>query len=80
MRPSNGRQPGAGELEGVLVAVDADDVGLRAPVQDRLGVAAETEGRVDEDGPGALERRGHQRNDPVEEDRDVGGTAHLSGP
>ena len=79
VRPSNGRQPRAGQLEGVLVAVDADDVRLGAAVEHGLGVAAETEGGVDEHRARALERRGHQRHDPVEEDRDVGGTRSSAG-
>ena len=75
-----GGQPRAGEVEGVLVAVDADQAGLRALVEDRLAVAAEAQGRVHEHRARSLQRRGHQRNDPVEEDRDVGGTAHLVKP
>ncbi len=51
--------------------------GPAGTVEDRLAVAAEAQGRVDEDRARSLQRRGHQRNDPVEEDRDVGGTAHL---
>ena len=71
-----GSQPGAGQLERVRVAVDADEVGLGAPVEDGLAVPAEAEGGVDEDGAGALERRRDQRDDPVEEHRDVGGSGH----
>ena len=64
----------------MLVAVDADHVGLGAPLQHRHGVAAETERGVDEDRPRALERRRHQGHDPVEQDRDVSGSGHRSRP
>jgi hypothetical protein len=60
------------------VTVDADHVGLRALSQDGLGVPAQTEGRVDQHGPVVVERRLQEGNDPVEEDRDVGGGSHLS--
>ena len=68
-----GREPRTGGLERVLVAVDADHVRLRATRQHGLAVAAEAEGRVHEDRARRAERRRHQRDDPVEEDRDVGG-------
>ena len=42
-------------------------------VEHRLGVAAEAEGRVDQDGALAVEGGRQQGDDPVEEDRDVGG-------
>ena len=56
------------------VAVDADDAGLGAAGEDRLGVAAEPEGGVDEDRAGSLQRRRDERDDPVEQHRDVGGS------
>ena len=71
-----GGQPLAGEVEGVLVAVDPDEAGLGAAVEHGLAVPAETQRGVDEDGAGSLERRRDQRDDPVEQDRDVGGSGH----
>ncbi len=64
-------QPLAGEREGLGVAVDADDPGERAALEDRLGVAAEAERRVDEHGTLVVQRRGQEGDDPVQEDRDV---------
>ena len=74
------RQPPPGELEGGGVAVDADDAGVLEALEDRLGVAAEAEGAVDEDRAGVVERGGEQCHDPVEEHRDVRGAGHVSGP
>ncbi len=71
-----GREARAGQLEGVRVAVHPDEACLGTPVEHRLGVPAEAEGGVDEDRAGSLECRRHQGNDPVEQDRDVGGSAH----
>lgn len=51
-------EPAPGEFESVDVAVDPDDVRFGAPGQDRLGVATETEGRVDQDAAGLRESGG----------------------
>jgi hypothetical protein len=62
----------------VRVAVDADDVGLRAAFEDGLGVPTEAERGVDEQRavPVGVPQRGrHQGDDPVEENRDVAGLA-----
>ena len=44
--------------------------------QDRLAVAAEAEGGIDEHGAVVVERGCQKSDDPVEEDRDVGGGGH----
>ena len=69
-------QPLPGELEGVLVTVDAEDASLGAALQHGLGVTAQPEGRVDEDSARPVECGRHESHDPVEEDRDVGGIGH----
>ncbi len=69
-------EPATAVLQRLGVAVDADDPGLGAPGEHGLGVAAEPEGRVDHHRPGALQCRRDQRDDPVEQHRDVGGRGH----
>jgi hypothetical protein len=44
-----------------------------AALQHRLGVAAEAEGRVDQDGALVVEGGRQEGHDPVQEDRDVAG-------
>ena len=78
-RSPNGASRSPAAVQGVRVAVDADDARLRAPGEDRLGVPAEPEGGVDQDGAGALERRRDEGDDPVEQHRDVGGRCHPGG-
>ena len=72
------REPLAGQGQRVGVAVDADDPGQRALREDRLAVAAEPEGGVDEDGAVVVERGCQKSDDPVQEDRDVGGGRHRA--
>jgi hypothetical protein len=73
------REPLAAAVQGVGVAVDADDPRLGEPLQHRLAVAAEAEGGVDEHGTRLRERRRDEGDDPVEEHRDVGGGGHGLG-
>ena len=65
------RQPLAGQAQRGRVTVEPDQPGLGAALQERLGVSAEPEGGVDEDGTGLLQRRGEEGDDPVEHDGDV---------
>ena len=67
------REPLPRQRERLGVAVDADHPGELAALQHGLGVAAQAEGRVDEHGAVMVERRRQEGDDPVEEDRDVGG-------
>ena len=67
------------EGERLLVAVEPDDARGGAGLEQRLGVAAHPERRVDEDRALVVEGRREEGNDPVQEDRDVGGTRHRPG-
>ncbi|GAB3657679.1 hypothetical protein GCM10027596_13130 [Nocardioides korecus] len=71
-------EPLTGALQGVGVAVDADHAGLGAALEHGLAVTTQAEGGVEEDRAGAVERGRQQRDDPVEEDRDVEGARHGS--
>ncbi len=75
---AEGREPLAGEPQGLLVAVEADQTDLGEPGQQGLAVAAEAEGAVDDDGPGPLQRRGQQVQAPLEHHRDMSGLASQS--
>ncbi len=63
-----GSQPRAGLGESVGVGVDADDPDRRGGGEERLGMPAEPDRRVDEDPP-AL--RTEERRDLAEKDRNV---------
>src|SRR5690606_17163029 len=65
------RQALAGEGERVPVAVDADEPGAVEGPEHRLGVAAEAEGRVDDDGAGGRECGGEQLEASLEQDGNV---------
>ena len=75
------REPLLAAVQGVHVAVDADDVGPRAVLEDRLGVTAQPERRVDQERAvlvGAVEGGCHESDDPVEQHRDVAGVRHRA--
>ena len=65
------REPLPGDPQRVLVAVEADEVDAGEPLEERLGVAAHAEGRVDEDRAVALEGGCEQLDAAVEEHRGV---------
>ena len=62
-----GLEPLPGDAQSVLVAVEADEVDVGEPLQERLGVTAHPERRVDEDRTVSLEGRGEQLDAAVEE-------------
>ena len=66
-------EPVAAAGQRVLVTVEADEGQLRVGAQQRRGVAAEAEGRVDGDGGLSGEGGGEQAEHPFEQDGDVGG-------
>ncbi len=75
------REPLPAPVERVHVAVDADDVGPGQALEHGLGVTAETERGVDEEGAflvAAVEGRCHESDDPVEQHRDVAGVRHRA--
>ena len=75
VQPHAVAEPGealAGDVECCRVAVDADQAGLRAGVEDQAGVPAEAEGAVDVDGAGLVKRRGEQFDDACGQNRHVG--------
>ena len=78
VRSACGRQPLSRQRQGVGVAVDADQPGLREGLEDRLGVATEAEGGVDVDGARTVEGGREEGDDPVQEDGDVAGARHGS--
>ena len=59
------------EVECLLVAVDPDEAGLGAALEDALGVATHPQGAVDADGPRLGESRLEQLDDPVAQDGSV---------
>ena len=61
------REPLPRDPQGVLVAVEADEVDAGEALEERLGVAAHAEGGVDEDGAVALEGGREQLDAAVEE-------------
>ena len=67
------RQPSAGELERLRVAVQADDPDVRERLQDALGVAAHAERRVHHHGVLDVERRGQQVEAALQQHRGVPG-------
>ena len=77
---TEGAEALAGELERGGVAVDADDPGVLALRQDGLGVTAEPERAVDQDGTLVGQGRRQESDDPIEEDRSVAGRAHRWRP
>ena len=64
-------QPLSREVQGLLVAVDPDEAGLGAALEDGLGVPAHAEGAVDTYGSGLSEGRFEQLDDPVAQDGPV---------
>ena len=64
-------EPLPGDAQGVLVAVEADQVDAGEPLQEGLGVAAHPERRVDEHRTVALEGGGEQLDAAVEQDGGV---------
>ncbi len=74
---AEGLQSLTGQGQGLAVAVDADQLGVRARPQQRLGVATHTERAVDEHRARLGQRRREQLDDPGEHDRLVpcGGVA-----
>ncbi len=61
------------EREGVAIAVETDVAKIGEPAQERLGVAAQPERGVDEDGARALEGGGEQLDRAIEEDGECAG-------
>ena len=61
----------ARDAQRVLVAVEADELDAREALEERLGVAAHAERRVDEDGAVALERGREQLDAALEQDGGV---------
>ena len=59
-RVAERREALPGEREGVRVAVESDEDQLGKALEERLGVAAQPEGGVDEHGAGALKSGGQQ--------------------
>ncbi len=72
----------AGQRQGLLVAVQADDPRRGAPFQDRLGVAAHAQGAVDAHGARVLQRGLQQVDDAVAQHGDVpfGGVSSAAHP
>ena len=64
-------QPLTGERQGLLVAVDPDHPGGRAPLQDRLGVATHPERAVDAHRTLRGQRRCEEVDDAVPQHRNV---------
>ena len=65
------REPLARDAQRVRVAVEADQADAREALEERLGVTAHAERRVDEDRAVALERGREQLDAAVEQDRSV---------
>ena len=61
----------AGEAQRLVVAVDADEHGVREALEGGLRVPAHAERPVDDDGAGPGQGRGEQVEDPVAQDGDV---------
>ena len=79
---AEGREPLAGQAQGLLVAVEGDEPGLGEPLEERLAVAAEAERAVDDHRSRPLQGGGQQVQAPLEHHRDVSTLAQgaLSGP
>ena len=65
------REPLPRDPQRVLVAVEADEVDAGEALEERLGVTAHAEGRVDEDGTLRVEGGCEQLDAAVEEHRGV---------
>ena len=70
-RSREAREPLAGDAQRVLVAVEADEADAGEALEERLGVPAHAERRVDEHGAVALEGGGEQLDAAVEQDGGV---------
>ncbi|GDY73439.1 hypothetical protein SAV31267_029240 [Streptomyces avermitilis] len=79
---TEGGEPLTGQAQRLLVPVQGDEPGFGELRQQRLAVAAETKGAVDDDGSWLGEGRGQHVQAPLEHDRDVSTLAQgaLSGP